>query len=77
MSMAEKPKRKKRFNGYKFGCKWIAENDEPAVFDEGAVEGMLTTVFLADLCNRDPKKVAKDIILFRKKEIESEVETDE
>lgn len=53
-------------NGYRFGVAWIAANDETADLDVESVAGFVSTLLLADLFNKEPAKVARDIIKIRR-----------
>ena len=57
-----------RREGYKFGVRWIAENDDPGSPDAQNVEvvaGYVSTLLLADLFHKEPAEVAKDIVRWR------------
>lgn len=54
-----------KFKGYRFGIQWIAHNDEPTEYDPEIVSGMISVLLLADLCNKNPEEVAKDVIRYR------------
>lgn len=53
-------------NGYRYGVKWIALNDEPLDENVDSVAGYISTLLLADLFNKVPRVVAEDIVKFRK-----------
>lgn len=53
------------FKGYRFAVQWIAMNDEPADRDPDSISSYISTCLLADMYEKDPKKVAKDILLIR------------
>jgi hypothetical protein len=50
---------------YRYGVKWIAENDEPLDTDPESVSGFISVLLLADLFARDPEDVARDVLLLR------------
>ena len=52
---------------YKAGVEGSAWNDEPTDLDEENIQGQMTIVFLADLFNKEPHNVARDVVAFRKK----------
>lgn len=51
--------------GYRFGVRWIAENDDADTLDVEAVAGYISTLLLADLFHKQPADVAKDIVRWR------------
>ena len=56
--------------GYRFGVRWIAENDDSGSADarnEEVVAGYISTLLLADLFHKQPADVAKDIVRWRKR----------
>jgi hypothetical protein len=53
--------------GYRFGVYWVAMNDEPSDMDVHNISGYISTLLLADLFDKDPDKVAADILKVRKK----------
>ena len=54
-------------NKYQFGVEWIAREDEPTCLDEYQVAGFTTVLLLADLLEKEPEQVAKDIVALRRK----------
>jgi hypothetical protein len=56
--------------GYKFGVAWIAANDNagsPDALDWVEVATYISTLLLADLFDKSPNRVAKDIVAYREK----------
>lgn len=51
---------------YRDGIFWLAVNDEPGEEDPEEIAAFITTILLADLFDVDPKKVAKDVLTYRK-----------
>lgn len=54
---------------YKFGVEWIAKNDESEETEIEFIKYQISTLLLADLFERDPKEVAKDILKKRLKQL--------
>jgi len=57
-----------RREGYKFGVRWIANNDDPGSHDAQNVEvvaSYISMLLLADLFHKQPAEVAKDIVRWR------------
>lgn len=52
-------------NGYRYGVMWVALNDEPLDESVDSVKGYVSTLLLADLYNKEPVKVAEDIVNYR------------
>ena len=52
---------------YRYGVKWIADNDDPMITDEWEVALLISTALLADLFGVHPDKVARDVVRERKK----------
>lgn len=51
--------------GYRFGVTWIAENDEngsPDRLDIETVKSYISVLLLADLFEKSPERVAKDVV---------------
>ena len=60
--------------GYRFGVRWIAENDDPGSADAQNVEvvaGYVSTLLLADLFHKEPATVARDIAAYRSRPCEN------
>jgi hypothetical protein len=57
-----------RCRGYRFGVRWIADNDEVLETDPEAIAAQISTLFLADMFDKDPAKVAADVARARKKQ---------
>jgi hypothetical protein len=53
---------------YRAGVYWIAHNDEGGESDPEAVAGFLSTLLLADLFEKDPDAVARDVLRIRKRD---------
>ena len=47
---------------YTKGIEWIAHNDEPLIMDVDDMADLISVVMLADLCGKDPVKVANDVV---------------
>jgi len=56
-----------RKQGYRFGVRWIAENDEPDTLDAEEVSGYISTLLLADLFGKDALDVARDVVRARER----------
>ena len=53
-------------NGYRFAVAWIAQNDNAGNGDSiEEIAGYVSTLLLADLAEKDPDKVARDIMQVR------------
>jgi hypothetical protein len=52
---------------YKKAVSWIAENDEPTESDPVVVSEMISVSLVADLFDKDPLRVAADVISCRRK----------
>jgi hypothetical protein len=55
---------------YRFGGKWIAENDEPEERDVSQVEQQVSVLLLADLFDKPPVDVAIAICRLRNEWLE-------
>jgi len=53
--------------GYKFGVAWIAANDNADALDWVEVATYISTLLLADLFDKSPNRVTKDIVAYREK----------
>lgn len=54
--------------GYKFGCQWIADNDNPGDPDALNVEtvsGFISVLLLADMFGKEPEEVALKVVALR------------
>lgn len=52
---------------YRYGVRWIAENDEAECMDVEEVAGFISTLLLADLFGKDPDEVARAIVKARRR----------
>lgn len=58
--------------GYKFGVRWIADNDDPGSSDAQnveAVKGYISVLLLADLFGKDALEVAEAVVKVRRQEV--------
>lgn len=53
--------------GYKFAVRWIAINDEPLITNPETVAEFISTLLIADLYDKNPLDVAKDVLKARAK----------
>ena len=55
--------------GYKFAVEWISFNDEPMVTHltekKDEISSLISVVLVADLFEKTPEKVAKDVLKYR------------
>jgi hypothetical protein len=52
---------------YKFGVRWIAENDEPIAQTPEDAVGLISILLLADLFGKTPEIVARDVFDYKNK----------
>lgn len=50
---------------YRHGVSWIALNDDPDDLDVESVAGYISTSLVADLFDKDPLDVARDVVRYR------------
>ena len=52
---------------YRYGVRWIAENDEPEEMDAIFISEFISTSLLADLFGKTPMEVAKAVVRFKRR----------
>jgi hypothetical protein len=58
-------KTRSKRQGYRFGVRWIAMNDDPSTMNIDDIEGYISVGLLADLFGKDTRKVAEDVLQYR------------
>lgn len=62
---------------YRFGVRWIADNDEPDQRDLEEIAEQVSTLLLADLFDKDPYDVARAISRQRERDLIDRLEYEE